>query len=521
MRTVATNPRQRSRRRAGRLLAAVPMVVAGLVALPTIHVSADPRPVEPTTQAIPLNTTGPGDERSSSALRPSDPSGRLETDTLETEPFRLAAVTWTGMSKVDMTVWTRTRADGEWSSWTELPADDAGHAPDPGSAEAENARGGTEPLIVAESDAIQVRVALGDSRRLPAGIRIHLVDPGESNADSAVGGSAGSAAAAPAKPQIYSRAQWGADETIRESGDPDYGQVLGGFVHHTAGTNSYSQADVPGIIRSIYAYHVNGRGWRDIGYNFLVDRFGRIWEGRWGGVDRAVVGAHTLGYNSNAFAMSVLGTYTSKQPESALLNAYERLFAWKFSLHGVDPTASVAYPDQETLPAISGHRDAGSTECPGQLLYDELPTIRAGTAATMGRQVGAGDLAIFDNTGGSAWLTSVATGGVSWLGADSEWATSATRLLGGDVDGDDAGDAVMVRRTSVGLTLDVVPWHTDGYYDTSARSRWSALSGGGWSFTASRQLMGDVTGDGLDDVVSLHRQSNGGVLVFVHRNTGA
>jgi hypothetical protein len=186
----------------------------------------------------------------------------------------------------------------------------------------------------------------------------------------------------------------------------------------------------------------------------------------------------------------------------------------------VDPTASVAYPDQKTLPAISGHRDGGSTECPGQLLYDKLPTIRARTAATMGRQVGAGDLAIFDTTGGSAWMTSVATGGVSWVGPDSTWATSTTRLLGGDVDGDGTGDAVLVRRTSVGLTLDVVPWHTDGYYDTDSRARWSTLSGGGWSFTASRQLMGDVTGDGLDDVVSLHRQSNGGVLVFVHRNAG-
>jgi hypothetical protein len=363
-----------------------------------------------------------------------------------------------------------------------------------------------------------VRVAPGGP---PTGIRIDLVDPGESSADSTVGAaSLSSASAVTAKPQIFTRAQWGADETIREPGDPDYGQVLGGFVHHTAGTNSYSQSDVPGIIRSIYAYHVNGRGWRDIGYNFLVDRFGRMWEGRYGGVDRAVVGAHTAGYNSNAFGMSVLGTYTSKQPETALLDAYERLFAWKFSLHGVEPTASVAYPDQKTLPAVSGHRDGGSTECPGQLLYDALPTIRAGTAATMGRQVGAGDLAIFDNAGGSAWMTSVATGGVSWLGPDTAWATSTTRLLGGDVDGDNIGDAVLVRPTSLGLSLDVVPWHSGGYYETDALTRWSTISGGGWSFTASRQLMGDVTGDSLDDVVSVHRQTNGGVLVFVHRNTG-
>jgi putative cell wall-binding protein len=184
-------------------------------------------------------------------------------------------------------------------------------------------------------------------------------------------------------PAIYSRAQWGADESIREPGDPDYGQVLGTFVHHTAGTNSYTEAEVPAIIRAIYAYHVNGRGWRDIGYNFLVDRFGRTWEGRYGGVDRAVVGAHTAGYNSSAFGTSVLGTYTSKAPEDAVLFAYERLIAWKFTLHGVEPDASVAYPGQKTLPAIAGHRDADATECPGQLLYDKLGAIRLGTAAAM------------------------------------------------------------------------------------------------------------------------------------------
>jgi N-acetylmuramoyl-L-alanine amidase len=504
------------------LLATVPLGVAGLVVLPTIQVEAEARPVEPVIQTIPLESAGNSEEESSGGtLRSTGPSGRLETDTLETKAFQLAAVTWTGTLNAGMTVWARTRADGRWSRWTELPVDDADHAPDPGSAEADDSRGGTEPLIVAESDAVQVRVAPGGAGRLPAGIRIDLVDPGESSADSTVGAaSLSSASAVTAKPQIFTRAQWGADETIREPGDPDYGQVLGGFVHHTAGTNSYLQSDVPGIIRSIYAYHVNGRGWRDIGYNFLVDRFGRIWEGRYGGVDRAVVGAHTAGYNSNAFGMSVLGTYRSKQPETALLDAYERLFAWKFSLHGVEPTASVAYPDQKTLPAISGHRDGGSTECPGQLLYDALPTIRAGTAATMGRQVGAGDLAIFDNAGGSAWMTSVATNGVSWLGSDTAWATSTTRLLGGDVDGDDIGDAVLVRPTSLGLSLDVVPWHSGGYYETDALTRWSTISGGGWSFTASRQLMGDVTGDSLDDVVSVHRQSNGGVLMFVHRNTG-
>jgi len=84
-----------------------------------------------------------------------------------------------------------------------------------------------------------------------------------------------------------------------------------GLVHHTVGTNTYTAAQVPAIIRGIYDFHVNGRGWSDVGYQFLIDRFGRIWEGRAGGVDKAVLGAQAGGYNSGSFGASVMGDYTS------------------------------------------------------------------------------------------------------------------------------------------------------------------------------------------------------------------
>ena len=115
-------------------------------------------------------------------------------------------------------------------------------------------------------------------------------------------------------PTIYSRAQWGADESIRNKSALRYGTVSAGFVHHTVNANDYTEAQVPGIMRSIYAYHVKSRGWSDIGYNFLVDRFGRIWEGRYGGVDKNVVGAHTLGYNDYSFAMSAIGNFDVVEP---------------------------------------------------------------------------------------------------------------------------------------------------------------------------------------------------------------
>ena len=179
------------------------------------------------------------------------------------------------------------------------------------------------------------------------------------------------------RPVIYSRAQWGADERMRSKSSLHYGDVHAGFVHHTVNANDYTRAEVPALLRSIYAYHVQSRGWSDIGYNYLIDRFGRIWEGRYGGIDRAVVGAHTLGYNDDSFAASAIGNYEIDQAEPAMLQAYAALFAWKLSLHGVDASLH---------PAVR-HHAAGSrrstatatpaaTACPGQYLYDKIPAIR-------------------------------------------------------------------------------------------------------------------------------------------------
>ena len=175
------------------------------------------------------------------------------------------------------------------------------------------------------------------------------------------------------KPKIYSRAQWGADERMRDKSSLHYFEVHAGFVHHTVNANSYTRAEVPGIIRSIYAYHTKSRGWSDIGYNFLVDRFGRIWEGRAGGIDRPVVGAHTLNYNDDSFAMSAIGNYDIKQPSSAMVEAYGALFAWKLSLHGVDASSKWQWVTSRSFQAINGHRDAGFDGLPGSLPLRQDP----------------------------------------------------------------------------------------------------------------------------------------------------
>ena len=145
------------------------------------------------------------------------------------------------------------------------------------------------------------------------------------------------ATAATAQPRIVSRAAWGANESIRRAG-PDYSDtVKAAFVHHTVQSNSYSPSESAALVRSDYLYHVRTRGWNDIGYNFLVDRYGRVFEGRYGGVTRAVLGAHAGGFNTNSTGVALLGTFTTARPTGPMLAALQRLLAWKLDLTHVDP----------------------------------------------------------------------------------------------------------------------------------------------------------------------------------------
>jgi hypothetical protein len=297
----------------------------------------------------------------------------LSTGRITTDAFSFIAVSWpagTPANRIPQ-VLLRTRTRAGWSQWSTLHTDS--HGPDRTTAEARTSRPAAHSKMVAPSDALELVLASGNDMSLD--IDVHFIQPGTEPAPS-IARTMATVSADSDQPTILTRKDWGADETIRESGDPDYGQIRGVFVHHTADLNSYSENDVPAIIRSIYVYHVRTRGWRDIGYNFLVDRFGRIWEGRYGGIGEPVVGAHTAGYNSSSFGAAVIGTYSTKTPEQAVLRAYRDLIAWKFSMHNVQPLSLVDYPNQRTLPAISGHRDTSATECPGELLYDALPVLR-------------------------------------------------------------------------------------------------------------------------------------------------
>jgi hypothetical protein len=194
-------------------------------------------------------------------------------------------------------------------------------------------------------------------------------------------------------PPIVPRLSWGADESIRRAA-PEYAPSLKlAFVHHTVGSNSYTRAESGAIIRGIEIYHVQGNGWNDIGYNFVVDKYGQVFEGRYGGVDRNVIGAHTQGFNTGSFGVAVLGTYGSARISAAAAASLEQLLSWRLDLAHVDPLSTLTYLSggnprflagtPVVLRAISGHRDAYFTECPGNALYAQIPSI-ASAVATLG-----------------------------------------------------------------------------------------------------------------------------------------
>ena len=301
-------------------------------------------------------------------------------DAVPVHGYGALGVTWTGSRPAGLSIEVRTRDTGRWTPWR--PVEIALDGPD--GAEAAAGRDGTEPVLVGRVDRAQVRLSSRDGSS-PAGVRLDVIDPGASaptatvdTSDTALSISAARSSAVQ-QPTIRSRAQWGADESMR-SGSPSYGEVSGGVIHHTVNANDYTEAAVPAILRSIYAYHTVSRGWSDIGYNFLVDRFGRIWEGRYGGIGRPVIGAHTLDYNGATFGASAIGNFETAQPSAAMVDAYADLFAWKLGLSGVAADQRVSLYG-ESWPAIVGHGDLGSTACPGRNLYARLGGIRSAAAA--------------------------------------------------------------------------------------------------------------------------------------------
>ncbi|RZS90193.1 N-acetylmuramoyl-L-alanine amidase [Motilibacter rhizosphaerae] len=382
-------------------LLAVALVPAAL-ALPTVTApAARAHAVAPHLASLPLA----GVDRGALQALPPGRAGRAPvvlTPQERTSRFDLLALSWdAGTRAAGTRISVRVREAGRWTSWQALDDEDAG--PDAGSADDRAAqaapRESSGSLLTGGSDGLQVRV---DGTRVPGHLRAELVDGGRSRADTdlAPQHAASTAAADAAQPTIVTRAQWGADESLRGGSTPRYtAPVQVGFVHHTDSVNTYSPADAAAQVRAIYAYHTKVRHWSDIGYNYLVDQYGTLYEGRAGGIDKDVLGAHTGGFNTGTFAVSALGNFQTAPAPDAMVASIERLMAWRLSLAHRDPLATTTLTSEGggtsryrsgakvTVDDISGHRDVGATDCPGDDLYARLPEIRNAVAGLMGPSV--------------------------------------------------------------------------------------------------------------------------------------
>jgi N-acetylmuramoyl-L-alanine amidase len=286
--------------------------------------------------------------------------------------FNLVGLHWQGPGSVEF----RTRSlTGRWSAWRPAAPEDEDR-PDP--AARERSRPGWRlgnPYWTGASDRLEAR-ASGLVRR----VRAHYVwSPVEGAAAPA------RSLAVAEEPPIVPRLSWGANELIKR-GTPSYAASLQlAVVHHTAGTNAYTAAQSAAIVRGIQLYHVRGNGWNDIGYNFLVDKFGQIFEGRFGGIEANVVGAHAQGFNTGSTGVALLGNYNGGGITAAGRAALVELLAWRLDVAHVDPLRTLTalsggnprFPSGVPvfLRGISGHRDTGFTDCPGARLYATLDSL--------------------------------------------------------------------------------------------------------------------------------------------------
>lgn len=270
--------------------------------------------------------------------------------------------------------WIRSMHDGSWSAWS--PVDRMEDGPD----QPLWTRPTSQPVWVA--GASEVQLVIPADAHAP---ELHLVR--ETSRSVTLTDSTPAAEAATGGPAVRLRSEWGARTAASPARTAPSG-VQFAVVHHTGSTahNSYSSGEVPRILRGIQSYHMDARGWNDIGYNFVVDRFGRIWEGRGGGIELPVIGAHAGGFNTGSVGIALLGHFDSATPTSAARSAVAQLAGWKLAFEDVDPNSTFTFTSggSPTIPQgtkirlnrVIGHRDVGSTDCPGGSLYRYVDGLR-------------------------------------------------------------------------------------------------------------------------------------------------
>jgi hypothetical protein len=432
---------------------------AGVVALGALRVPSPALGAEPSLFELALPDAG---AHASAA-------GWRTTDVLlAPRRFDLAGLRWSRATNYQAQIRTRTHG-GRWTRWTPLPA-------------SHGTLKGTDPVYTGAADELQLR-----SRGSATGLKVRFVKTTPQPRPRA------RAAQASAAPAIVPRANWGADQ-VPPRNAPGYGVVQAAFVHHTVTAVDYAPEESAGIVLGIARYHRDSNGWNDIGYNFLVDRYGVIFEGRAGGIEAAVIGAQAQGWNSVSTGIACLGTFTNMPLDAPAMESLARLIGWKLSLHGVPVTGTVTlesgggesnrYPAGQfvAFERVSGHRDGCQTSCPGEQLYAQLPALRARAAAfshpvsaitvKASSQKGAtptnvsGILRFADGSSpaGAALGVEYMAAGSAWTqittttcGVDGTWATSVQLPASGQVRAVFGGDATRGRLESAPVAIKVVP----------------------------------------------------------------
>ncbi|MCG7635565.1 N-acetylmuramoyl-L-alanine amidase [Gordonia McavH-238-E] len=353
-----------------------------------------------TTRSTPSSTTP-----ATPTMRDGREVGAAVTHIVREAPIKMVAFTWDRPVDVDLKLRAK-NPDGKWGPWTVLEQISRGQAPS-----VKNPVG-TEPVWVGDAREVQVAASKdglaipaaetqgGDLAQLAVGtastvvtelatvalnaLKATLISP-----ESLLG--LGSSLLSPLTggPQVVARQAWGADESIRCS-QPVYSpHMRGAIVHHTAGSNDYTPQQSVEIVRGIYAYHARSLNWCDIGYNVLIDKYGQIFEGAFGGLDRNVEGTHTGGFNKETVGVSMIGNLDEVPPTAAMVSATGKFLRWRLGKAGLNPAGTAtltsegfagtkfAAGTQSNLPVISGHRDYNSTSCPGVHGYAALTAIRA------------------------------------------------------------------------------------------------------------------------------------------------
>ena len=364
----------------GRRLTPCLALVVGCLAVPAPAAAtydAEPPVGEPVRQ-----TFTPRMEESGIAARDVKLGPERLNRPLRTQRVDLVGLTWKGEAPP---LRVRTRSADGWTDWQPTEVIDDG--PDAGSREAKGVTG-TDLLWTGGADRVQVDVR----GPRPAGLTLTLMDlPPSITAAPAMRTAVPLARGTNEfRPRWFGRRAWGADPRLRD-GRPTYNRTIQQLhVHHTVNSNDYRAGDVPALIRGMYRYHTVNLGWSDIGYNFLVDRFGRIWVGRAGGPKEAVRGAHTLGFNATSTGVALIGNFETSEPSRKARKALVHLAAWKLDKYDRKPRGKVRvfshgsdrfrYGARVKLPVLDGHRDTNQTACPGIKLYRRLPDIRVRTA---------------------------------------------------------------------------------------------------------------------------------------------